>query len=73
MSTIRYASRRFDHRRCSESKANRRRPKLEFLEDRIVLSVVDLTSVGSSGTINGAIYRQGVTSPAGSGSMSSFV
>ena len=50
-----------------------RRPKLESLEGRVVLSVVDLTTIGSSGTINGAIYRQAMTSPGGSGSLHPFV
>ena len=54
-------------------KANRRHPVLESLEDRVVLSVVDLTTAGSTGTINGAIFRQGSTHPAGSGVIQSFV
>ena len=54
-------------------RANRRRPNLEWLEHRVLLSVVDLTTVGSSGTINGAVYRQGTVTPAGSGNLSSFV
>jgi hypothetical protein len=50
-----------------------RRPGLELLEDRVVPSVVDLTTLGSSGTINGAIYRQGQVSPAGTGNIQSFI
>ncbi|WP_165067187.1 Ig-like domain-containing protein [Paludisphaera rhizosphaerae] len=34
---------------------------------------LDLTTLGSSGVINGAIYRQGETQPAGSGELDSFV
>ena len=63
---------RFDQRRRRALKTNRR-PILESLEGRVVPSVVDLTTIGSSGLINGAIYRQGMTSPGGSGSLHSFV
>src|SRR4051794_14745454 len=67
------------HRRTQRSpQANRRRRwSLESLEDRVVLSMVDLTQVGLSGTItqNGvaAVYRQGQTQPSGSGNIQSFV
>src|SRR5262245_58112589 len=49
------------------------RPRLESLEDRVVPSVVDLTTLGSSGTINGAIYRQGQVAPSGTGNIQSFI
>ena len=38
-----------------------------------MLTVLDLTTTGSSGTINGAIFRQADTHPAGSGVLQSFV
>jgi hypothetical protein len=46
---------------------------LERLEDRIALSVVDLTTVGSSGAINGVLYRQGTLFQGGSGVLQPFV
>src|SRR5262245_53940293 len=49
-----------------------RRPTLEFLEDRTVPTVVDLTTV-TQGVINDALFRRGNTSPAGSGVLHSFV
>ena len=51
------------------------RPRLEALEDRLVPSTatVDLTTVGSRGEINGAIFQQGTTQQAGSGAIHSFV
>ena len=70
--STRSARGRFGNRRRRTQKMNRR-PKLESLESRVVPSVVDLTTIGSSGTINGAIYRQAMTSPSGSGSLHSFV
>ena len=70
--STRSARGRFGNRRRRTLKMNRR-PKLESLESRVVPSVVDLTTIGSSGTINGAIYRQAMTSPGGSGSLHSFV
>ena len=60
------------HRDCS-LKANRRHPVLESLEDRVVLSVLDLTTTGSTGTINGAIFQQASSTAGGSGNISSFV
>lgn len=51
----------------------RRRPVLESLEDRIVPTVVDLTTVGSSGAINGALFQQGALYNGGSGNLASFV
>jgi hypothetical protein len=64
----------FDDRRRGTLKANRRRrPILESLEGRVLLSMVDLTLANSSGTINGADYRQGLVQPAGSGNIQSFV
>ncbi len=60
-------------RRRRKLGAHGRHPAIESLEGRVVLSVVDLTAVGSSGTINGAIFRQGQTAPAGSGTLESFV
>jgi Bacterial Ig-like domain (group 3) len=70
---VRHGRGLFDNAVSSALTANRRRPNLEWLEDRVLLSVVDLTTAGSSGTINGAIYRQRTVSPAGSGNLSSFI
>ncbi len=61
------------NRRALHSQKTARRPRLEALENRALLSVVNLTTVGSSGTISGAIFRQGLTQPAGSGTLESFV
>lgn len=60
-------------RRRSRRRRVQRDWRVTSLEDRVVLSVVDLTTAGSSGTINGAIFRQGQVSPAGSGNIQSFV
>lgn len=59
--------------RCRGKRVGHRRPDLEALEDRVVLSMLDLTTASSSGAINLAIYRQGFTAPAGSGNIQSFV
>src|SRR6516165_9794384 len=49
------------------------RPLLEVLEDRTTPTVVDLTSLGSSGSILGAQFIQGVIGSAGTGVIQSFV
>src|SRR5436853_404693 len=48
---------------------------LEHLENRVVPSTspLDLTTAGSKGFINGAIFRDMTTSPTGSGNIHSFV
>ncbi len=72
MLSVRSVRGRLGSRRRRTLKTNRR-PILESLESRVVMSVVDLTTIGSSGTIGGAVYRQGLTSPEASGSLHSFV
>lgn len=53
---------------------SRIRPRMEPLERREVLSAtVDLTSVGSSGVVNAALFRQMDAQPTGTGVISSFV
>ncbi len=51
------------------------RPSLTPLEERAVPSAteLDLTSLGSSGLINGALFSQGELQPAGCGVIQSFV
>jgi hypothetical protein len=46
---------------------------LEQLEDRVVPTVIDLTTAGASGTLNGAIFNQFTQSGTGSGSIQAFV
>src|SRR5262245_24715591 len=46
---------------------------LEALEDRMTPTVVNLTSTGSSGSLLGAQFIQGVAGPAGTGVIQSFV
>ncbi len=48
-------------------------PALETLEDRLVPTVLDLTTVGSTGSLGGAIFAEASTQPAGSGVLNSFV
>jgi hypothetical protein len=50
-----------------------RRLSLESLEDRVVPTMIDLTTAGASGTLGGAIFDQSITQPAGSGVFSAFV
>src|SRR5262245_6236332 len=50
------------------------RPELRSLDDRIVPStMIDLTTPGSDGTANGAIYQQCDAQPTGTGVIRSFV
>ena len=46
---------------------------LEPLEDRRLLSVVDLTSAGAMGMVNGAIFEQFTEGSSGTGLLDSFV
>jgi hypothetical protein len=58
------------------SKRQRRRrntAQIERLEDRLVPTVLDLTTVGASGMINSAVFDQFTQHPAGSGVLNSFV
>jgi hypothetical protein len=48
-------------------------PRLEELEGRLVPAVLDLTTVGATGGLAGAIFTQNSTQPAGSGVLDSFV
>ncbi len=53
-----------------------RRLSIDVLEDRLALSgtpTLDLSSAGAIGSVNGAIFRQIDTQPAGSGVLNSFV
>jgi hypothetical protein len=51
-----------------------RRPwRLEELENRVLPTVIDLTTAGASGMLNGAIFSQFTPNPAGSGAFDSFV
>jgi hypothetical protein len=52
-----------------------KRPSLgiESLEDRTVPAMLDLSTVGALGQINGAIFQQNATQPAGSGVIHAFV
>ncbi|HEU5116748.1 MAG TPA: LEPR-XLL domain-containing protein, partial [Isosphaeraceae bacterium] len=61
-------------RRARSCRMNRR-PTLEALEDRLVLSTtpLDLTGPASFGFINGALFRQGSNQPSGTGVFQSFV
>ena len=45
----------------------RRRSWTEALEDRVMLTVLDLTSRGASGSLNGAIFYQFTSSCGGTG------
>jgi hypothetical protein len=45
----------------------------EQLEDRVVPTVINLTTPGASGMINGAFFNQFTQQPAGSGTLNSFV
>src|SRR5262245_19407211 len=49
------------------------RLSLERLEDRLAPAVLDLTRLGASGVVNGAILGQFTQPPGGSGSFDSFV
>jgi hypothetical protein len=46
---------------------------LELLEERLVPTVLDLTTAGASGTINGALFAQFEQPGSGSGAISAFV
>ena len=55
-------------------RAHRFRPSLDRLEGRDVPSAsVDLTTLGSSGEVNGALFQQSDDQPTGSGHISSFL
>src|SRR5438874_8753349 len=65
-------------------RAKRRRPalrgshflrpwRLEQLEDRVLPTVIDLTTAGASGEPSGAIFSQFTASPGGSGAFNTFV
>src|SRR5262249_17212526 len=62
-------------RRRSRANGRLSRPRLllEPLESRIVPTVLDLTTMGASGTINGAILSQFGQGSSGSGTFNSFV
>src|SRR5262249_53394819 len=47
-------------------------PFLEVLEDRVVPTVIDLTTLGATGTFNGVIFDQ-FTPSSGTGKIDSFV
>jgi hypothetical protein len=60
--------------RAQSAKRNRIRSVLESLDDRLVPAmVVDLTTHGSSGAANGAIFQQCDAQPTGTGVIQSFV
>src|SRR5262249_30159509 len=59
--------------RKSSRPAARAQLLLEALEDRLVLSTVDLTTRGSEGLLNGALFRQCDAQPTGTGVIRSFV
>ena len=66
-------------RRSAATKIERARqrsakPMIEHLEDRTVpATVVDLTTPGGVGIVNGAIFEQGSTQPSGTGVIQSFL
>jgi hypothetical protein len=49
------------------------KPQLETLENRLVPTVLDLTTVGSIGTLGSGIFEQNATQPSGSGVIDAFV
>jgi hypothetical protein len=49
------------------------RLEVENLEDRFVLSVLDLTTAGAAGTINGASFQQANPQPTGVGVINDFL
>ena len=49
------------------------RLNLESLEDRLVPAMLDLTTVGAIGSLNGGIFEQNATQPVGSGVINSFL
>src|SRR6516162_9883105 len=58
----------------SRKKPRRRyRPSLVELEDRVVPTVLDLTTVGASGYINKGLFQQFSQGPGGSGTFGAFV
>ena len=50
-----------------------RKALIERLEDRLVPTVIDLTTAGASGMLNGAVFDQFTQHPAGSGVLNSFL
>src|SRR5262249_3615353 len=68
-----FSSRRTQQCTRSHHSPQRRRLRLELLEDRVVPSVLDLTGATTSGTINGARFQLANPQPTGSGVIDSFV
>src|SRR5262245_22268992 len=68
-------TRKRSSRKAPTRKQNSVQLRLEQLEGRVVPSTtpLDLTVAGSSGFINGALFRDITTSPTGSGRIHSFV
>src|SRR5262245_41359498 len=62
-------------RKLSDRPKSRRqwRSKMEFLEDRFMLTGLDLTTSGAMGTINNALFYQFTKSSSGTGVINSFV
>jgi hypothetical protein len=49
------------------------RLNLESLEDRLVPAMLDLTTAGAIGSLNGGIFEQNATQPSGSGVINAFL
>jgi hypothetical protein len=62
-----------EQKTSERTESHQTRPNLEALEDRIVPSTLDLTTPGSSGVINDAIFSQSDTQPTGTGLIDSFL
>src|SRR5262245_8621822 len=62
-------------RKLSDRPKSRRqwRSKMEFLEDRLMLTGLDLTTSGATGAINNALFYQFTKSGSGTGAFNSFV
>jgi SdrD B-like protein/uncharacterized protein DUF4214 len=59
--------------RPNQPKPRAPRLQAEQLEDRTVPAIVDLTTVGASGSVNGALFQQFGTDVSGTGLIDSFV
>src|SRR5262249_9638068 len=57
----------------SQQRRNKFFPHFDVLEDRLVPTVVDLTTAGSSGSILNATFLQGTGQGSGTGLIDSFV